>query len=128
MLSYENLRFFRCPSVVCAPARASALPVPLLALALGALTMLPAFAHAATAQRRPHAAETVVTATRTPTRVDELMSDTVVIERAQIEQQADRTLPELLARIAGIQMTANGGAGKPAACSSAAPKRATPSC
>ena len=40
------------------------------------------------------------------------MSDVVVIERAQIEQLNDRTLPELLARTAGIQMSANGGAGK----------------
>jgi len=57
-------------------------------------------------------AETVVTATRTPTRVDELVSDTVVIDRAQIERQASRTLPEILARVAGVQISANGGAGK----------------
>ena len=53
----------------------------------------------------------VVTATRTPTRADELVSDTVVIDRAQIEQQASRTLPEILARVAGVQISANGGPG-----------------
>ncbi|MEJ7686481.1 MAG: TonB-dependent receptor [Variovorax sp.] len=57
-------------------------------------------------------AETVVTATRTSTRVDELVSDTTVIDRAQIERQASRTLPDLLARVAGVQITSNGGAGK----------------
>ncbi|MBT2321236.1 TonB-dependent receptor [Variovorax paradoxus] len=67
-----------------------------------------AFAQAAA----PTLAETVVTATRTPTRVDELVSDTVIIDRAQIERQASRTLPEILARVAGVQITANGGAGK----------------
>lgn len=67
----------------------------------------------AMAQGAPSLTETVVTATRTPTRVDDLVSDTVVIERAQIEQQASRTLPEILARFApGVQISANGGAGK----------------
>ena len=60
----------------------------------------------------PTLSETVVTATRTPTRADELVSDTVVIDRAQIEQQASRTLPELLARVAGVQVSSNGGFGK----------------
>ena len=60
----------------------------------------------------PSLPETVVTATRTPTRADELVSDTVVIDRAQIEQLATRTLPELLQRVAGVQISANGGAGK----------------
>ncbi|MDM0103853.1 TonB-dependent receptor [Variovorax sp. J22R24] len=53
-----------------------------------------------------------MTATRTPTRIDELVSDTVVIERAQIEQLANRTLPDILARLAGVQVSATGGRGK----------------
>jgi len=77
---------------------------------LGGLASLPTLAFAQASG--PALAETVVTATRTPTRADELVSDTVVIERAQIERQASRTLPELLARVAGVQMSANGGAGK----------------
>ena len=60
----------------------------------------------------PALPEMVVTATRVATRADELVSDTVVIERAQIEQQASRTLPEILARMAGVQISANGGVGK----------------
>ncbi len=56
--------------------------------------------------------ETVVTATRSPTRADELVSDVRVIDRAAIEAASARTLPELLARTAGVQMTSNGGRGK----------------
>ena len=56
--------------------------------------------------------ETVVTATRTATRADELVSDVTVIDRQAIEASTARTLPELLARTAGVQMSANGGMGK----------------
>ncbi|WP_436820912.1 TonB-dependent receptor domain-containing protein [Variovorax sp. DT-64] len=84
--------------------RALALPI---VAALGGLASA-----AALAQGTPALAETVVTANRTPTRADELLSDTVVIDRAQIEQQASRTLPEILARVAGVQIAANGGPGK----------------
>ncbi|SCK53282.1 vitamin B12 transporter [Variovorax sp. HW608] len=80
-----------------------------VSLAVAALSGL---ASAAMAQSTGALTETVVTATRTPTRVDDLVSDTVVIDRAQIEQQASRTLPEILARVAGVQISANGGAGK----------------
>lgn len=54
----------------------------------------------------------VVTATRTESRADELLSDVVVIDRAAIERQAGRTLTEVLAREAGVQMHSNGGLGK----------------
>lgn len=57
-------------------------------------------------------AETVVTATRTETRADQLISDVTVITREQIEQSAGRTLPELLQQYAGAQIAANGGRGK----------------
>lgn len=56
--------------------------------------------------------DTVVTATRTETRADELVSDVTVIGRAQIDAAGGRTLAELLARTAGLQMAANGGRGK----------------
>ncbi|VWX63033.1 Vitamin B12 transporter [Burkholderiales bacterium 8X] len=87
------------------------------AIAIAGLIAAMAFApKAATAQVVAAAAtalpETVVTANRTATRADELVSDTVIIDRAQIEQQASRTLPELLARTAGVQLTATGGLGK----------------
>ena len=54
----------------------------------------------------------VVSATRTPTRVDELVSDVVVIDRAEIEKSVGRTLPEILARVPGVQFSSNGGLGK----------------
>jgi vitamin B12 transporter len=56
--------------------------------------------------------ETVVTATRTATRADELVSDLRVIDRAAIEASTARTLTELLSRTAGVQMSATGGRGK----------------
>jgi vitamin B12 transporter len=102
-----------CVSFARAAGRASsrppACPSP-ISLSVAALLAMPALAFAQAAA--PTLTETVVTATRTPTRADELVSDTVVIDRAQIERQASRTLPELLARVAGVQMSANGGAGK----------------
>jgi vitamin B12 transporter len=79
-------------------------------LTLAALSVMTSTAVAETAP--PSLAETVVTATRTSTRTDELVSDTVVVDRDQIEQLATRTLPELLARVAGVQISANGGSGK----------------
>lgn len=54
----------------------------------------------------------VVTATRIPTRTDRLVSDVVVIERADIDKLAGRTLPEILTRAAGVQFSASGGRGK----------------
>ena len=56
--------------------------------------------------------ETVVTATRIDTRTDELVSDVRVIDRAAIEASTARTLPELLAREAGVQFSSNGGLGQ----------------
>lgn len=53
-----------------------------------------------------------VTATRTPVRVNNLVAETTVIDRAQIERSEGRTLPELLAGLAGFQFTSNGGLGK----------------
>ena len=54
----------------------------------------------------------VVSATRNPTRADDLVSDVVVIDRAEIEKSVGRTLPELLARVPGVQFNSNGGLGK----------------
>lgn len=71
--------------------------------------VVPAWAQATAAGTLP---ATVVTATRSETRADELVSDVTVIAREAIERSGARTLPELLAREAGVQMTANGGAGK----------------
>ncbi len=55
---------------------------------------------------------TIVTATRMPTLADELVSEVKVIDRATIDASTARTLPELLARAAGVQVTSTGGRGK----------------
>ena len=55
---------------------------------------------------------TVVTATRTESRADAVLSDVTVITREEIEAGTGRTLAELISRVAGVQMTGNGGLGK----------------
>ncbi len=80
----------------------------LAALPLALAAMFPASSSWAQTQLK----ETVVTASRTPTRADDLLSDLVVLDRAAIEASTGRTLTEVLTRSAGVQMTANGGAGK----------------
>lgn len=77
------------------------------------LAALPlALAAAASAFAQPTLRESVVTATRTETRADELVSDVTVIDRERIEASTGRTLPEVLARTAGLQTSSNGGRGK----------------
>ena len=56
--------------------------------------------------------ETVVTATRSESRADAVMSDVTVITREDIERGTGRTVSELLARVSGVQMAGNGGLGK----------------
>jgi vitamin B12 transporter len=56
----------------------------------------------------------VITATRTATRVNEVIADITVIDRVAIEQAGSATLPELLARQPGIYVVDTGGHGKPA--------------
>lgn len=76
------------------------------------LAMLAAFPSHAQTETVASLSETVVTATRTETRTDVLISDVVVIESEEIRRSAGRTLSEVLARSAGLQMSANGGLGK----------------
>ncbi|MGC4061445.1 MAG: TonB-dependent receptor [Aquabacterium sp.] len=54
----------------------------------------------------------VVTATRTPTRVNKLVADVTVIDRAQIEQATGQTVAELLSYQPGMQVSSNGGTGQ----------------
>jgi len=56
--------------------------------------------------------ELVVTATRTETPVKQLSTATTVYTRKDIEKYQVNTLPELLKRTTGIDMTQNGGLGK----------------
>lgn len=53
----------------------------------------------------------VVTATRTETRVAEVLADVTVIDRAEIERNGSATITELLARQPGIQTVQSGGPG-----------------
>ena len=53
-----------------------------------------------------------VTATRVPTRVSDVVADITVIDRTQLDRSEGRTLPELLAGLAGFQFSSNGGLGK----------------
>ena len=88
------------------------------ALTLALACALPALAQQAVAvpltqdTATPALKETVVTATRVATRADELTSEVVVVDREAIERSAGRTLPEVLARTASVQMSSNGGRGK----------------
>ena len=54
----------------------------------------------------------VVTATRSESRADSLLSDMTVITRQDIERATGRTVAELLARVGGLQISATGGLGK----------------
>ncbi|MBB5204851.1 vitamin B12 transporter [Inhella inkyongensis] len=54
----------------------------------------------------------VLTAQRQPQRIDQALAEVSVIDRAEIEAHAGRSLVELLAAQPGIQFWANGGLGK----------------
>lgn len=54
----------------------------------------------------------VVTATRTPVRVSEVIAETTVIDRAALDRIEGRTLVEVLSQAPGIQFSSNGGPGK----------------
>ncbi len=54
----------------------------------------------------------VTTATRNESKSDTLVSEVIVINRAQIEAAGGSTLGELLSREAGVQFSSNGGLGK----------------
>ena len=78
-------------------------------LASGLAVSLPPNTHA---QTTPVASDTVViTATRTPQRVDRVLAETTVISRDRIEAATGRTLAELLAQESGVQVWSNGGLG-----------------
>lgn len=93
-------------------------------LALGATTILiglsaTPIARAAEAELRVAAAPSAatldavtVTATRTPTRVSEVVAETTVIDRATLDRNAGRTLVEVLAQQPGLQFASVGGLGK----------------
>ena len=81
----------------------------LAALPLALSAAFPSFSQTQAVQQL---SETVVTASRTAQRADALVSDVVILNRADIEKSTGRTLPEILARAPGVQFSANGGLGK----------------
>jgi vitamin B12 transporter len=78
---------------------------------LGALCCLGFFPFTSV-QAQNNLSPVVVTAHRTPTRVDQTVADVTVIDRATLDRAAGRTLTELLAQQPGVQITATGGLGK----------------
>ena len=81
-------------------------------LALAFVLSLSSLSLRAQPQQQPAQPDIVITGTRTPQRVDQSLADITVIDRAQIERAAGRTLPELLAQTPGLQFWSNGGLGK----------------
>lgn len=78
------------------------------AVALAAASL----AHTVAAAQEARLAETVVTATRTETRLDETLADVRIITREQIEAIGPgRSVAEVLQRLAGVQLSSNGGRG-----------------
>ncbi len=74
-------------------------------------------AWAQTAPATATAETVIITATRTPQRVDQALAQVTVIDRADIEAASGRTLAELLATESGVQFWSNGGLGKSASVS-----------
>ncbi len=87
---------------------------PCLVASAVALSLAPAQAQTAAS---PVTESVLITATRTPQRVDQALAQVTVIDRARIEAAAGRTLAELLASESGLQFWSNGGLGKPASVS-----------
>ncbi|MFY3385563.1 TonB-dependent receptor domain-containing protein [Paracidovorax sp. MALMAid1276] len=61
--------------------------------------------------RQPSLAETVVTATRTPQPLSDLVADVSIIDRETIEASGTTGLADVLARVPGIEISRNGGPG-----------------
>jgi vitamin B12 transporter len=106
------------PSVSARACRAGAAALPTLPLGLS-LGLSLVLSPAVLAQPAPTgtAQTVVVTATRTPQRVDQTLAQVTVIDRARIEAATGRTLAELLAADSGVQVWSNGGLGKTASVS-----------
>lgn len=80
-----------------------------LALALAALAPLSA---TSAYGEEETLAPVVVTASRQPSRVQDLLADVTVINREQLDEAGHSSVAEVLARQPGIQVASNGGEGK----------------
>lgn len=77
------------------------------------VTLCGGITHQVMAQSLPLAA-IVVTATRNPQRIDDTLTQTAVITRADIESANAESLTALLQALAGVEIRATGGRGQPA--------------
>jgi vitamin B12 transporter len=85
----------------------------IIRLSAAAIAVAAAFPFSALAAAPTEQPTVVVTATRQVQRAEESLADVTVIDREQIERAGPSfSLPELLARQPGIQMSSSGGAGK----------------
>lgn len=75
----------------------------------GALALVGEEAWAQQSVQAPALDQVVVTATRTPVPVSQVVADVTVINREEIERQASGTVVDLLSRVAGFQVARNGG-------------------
>lgn len=80
-----------------------------LALVLGACLAISSWAQSNEVRQLQ---EVVVTATRSEMRVDEVMADVTVINNEELRRNVGRSVSEVLARLAGVQTSSNGGLGK----------------
>lgn len=80
-----------------------------LALVLGACLAISSWAQSNEVRQLQ---EVVVTATRSEMRADEVMADVTVINSEELRRNVGRSVSEVLARMAGVQTSSNGGLGK----------------
>ncbi len=106
-LFMKNSYKFVPPGAPVCPRAAARLPVRAAALTAAIVVAFPNLSHA-----QAQLKDIVVTATRSESRADALLSDVTIITRQDIERSTGRTVAELLARVGGLQMSATGGLGK----------------
>jgi vitamin B12 transporter len=82
-----------------------------LRLALLPLAIAAAFPSYSQSQATPQLRETVVTATRTAQPLADLVADVSIVDRATIERSGATGVADVLARLPGIEINRNGGAG-----------------
>jgi vitamin B12 transporter len=80
-------------------------------LALLPLALVAAFPSFSQTQAAPQLRETVVTATRTPQLLADLVADVSIVDRATIERSGATGVADMLARLPGIEISRNGGIG-----------------
>ncbi|WCM91822.1 TonB-dependent receptor [Acidovorax sp. NCPPB 2350] len=99
--------FFRVRAIAAARSPSSLHAPAALALLAAGLSLFPA-AHAAPAAQL---GDTVVTATRTPQPLADLVADVSIVDRETIEASGATGVADVLARLPGVEISRNGGPG-----------------